>query len=89
MKKSFRLLILCLAACLLCAGCSAKEPASAATAGPTAVSEPAVLSAPAATEPPFIDLDLAGLSGNVVYAQVYNLVYEYEKWLYKKSDELV
>ena len=46
MKKAVRLLILCLAVCLLCAGCSAGE------------TEP---SAPSATEPPFIDLDLAGL----------------------------
>lgn len=68
MKKTVRLLILCLAVCLLCAGCSAGE------------TEP---SAPSATEPPFIDLDLAGLSGTVVYAQVYNLVCEYEKWLGK------
>ena len=32
---------------------------------------------------PFIDLDLSAMSGTVVYAQVYNLMYEYQSWLGK------
>ena len=34
-------------------------------------------------EQPFIDLDLAGMSGTVVYAQVYNLLSDPSPWLGK------
>ena len=34
-------------------------------------------------EPPVIDLDLSVLSGTVVYAQVYNMMYEPDTWLGK------
>lgn len=34
-------------------------------------------------EPPAIDLDMSGMSGTVVYAQVYNLVSDPDPWLGK------
>lgn len=69
---------LCLFSALLtfcCAACARQDPAadpgeSAAVTEPTAV-------------PAAIDLDLKGLSGVVVYAQVNNLVTDYESWLGK------
>ena len=44
----------------------------------------AVADAPAVTpEPLVVDLDLSRMSGTVVYAQVYNLMVDYEAWLGK------
>ena len=34
-------------------------------------------------DPITVDLDLSVMSGTIVYAQVYNLMYEYETWLGK------
>ena len=62
------ILMLCLMVCVL-SGC-AVSTADANT--------------PAATpEPLVVDLDLSKLSGTVVYAQVYNLMADYESWLGK------
>ena len=64
MKKVAMTLMLCLLACVM-AGCAAS---------------PADTNTPAATpEPPAVDLDLSKLSGTVVYAQVYNLMVDYER----------
>ncbi len=68
MKKIKMLLMLCLAGFVL-AGCAA----SAADAG----------ASPATLEPQAVDLDLSTLSGTVVYAQVYNMMADYESWLGK------
>ena len=57
-----------------CVSCARQDPTPAP--GEPAAAEPAA--APAA-----IDLDLKGLSGVVVYAQVNNLVTDYESWLGK------
>lgn len=68
MKKITMILILCLAAGVL-SGCA---PSTADTDAPAATPEPLTA-----------DLDLSGLSGTVVYAQVYNLMVEYRSWLGK------
>ena len=70
MKKLNLILILCLIACILTA-CAASD-AGIEKAAPIPTPQPLV-----------VDLDLSKLSGTVVYAQVYNLVYEYESWLGK------
>ena len=74
---------LCLIAVLLiiifCAGSCAVQAPAADPVQPDAEAEQAApASAPAA-----IDLDLMGLSGVVVYAQVNNLVTDYPSWLGK------
>ena len=67
---------LCLLSVLLtfcCAACARQDPASDAGAQAVHTEQP----------PAAIDLDLKGLSGVVVYAQVNNLVTDYESWLGK------
>ena len=68
MKKMAVMLILCLLTAIL-AGCAAS---SADNSAPPATAEPLV-----------VDLDLSGLSGTVVYAQVYNIMVDSEAWLGK------
>ena len=68
MKKLSVLMTLCLIVCML-TGCTA----STADGNASAPTEP--------PDPFFVDLDLSGMSGTVVYAQVYNLMCEYESWL--------
>ncbi len=68
MKKTILFLLLCLMSLAL-AGCAAS---GADTGAPAAAPEPLVA-----------DLDLSKLSGTVVYAQVYNMVTDYESWLGK------
>ena len=74
---------LCLIAVLLlfafCAGsCDGQAPAANPRQPAAEAGQAAPASAPAA-----IDLDLMGLSGVVVYAQVNNLVTDYPSWLGK------
>ncbi len=68
MKKKISVLVLCVLA-VLTISC----PISGAEA-PDALLTP---------EPAVIDLDLSVLSGTVVYAQVYNMMYEPKTWLGK------
>ncbi len=68
MKKIILILMLCLAGIFL-AGCAASTADTNAHA--------------ATPEPLAADLDLSKLSGTVVYAQVYNLMVDYESWLGK------
>ena len=70
MKKLITVTVLCLVACML----------TACAASGTDTSESSVTPTP---QPVVVDLDLSCLSGTVVYAQVYNMVYEYESWLGK------
>ena len=74
---------LCLFSILLlfafCAGSCAGQTPSADSGQPAAEAKQAVPSA----APETIDLDLKGLSGVVVYAQVNNLVTDYPSWLGK------
>ncbi len=68
MRRTSLFLLLCLVSLTL-TGCAASS---------------ADTNAPAVTpEPLKVDLDLSRLSGTVVYAQVYNLVSDYEAWLGK------
>ncbi len=68
MKKQLLALCLCLTLLSVCF-CPA-APARAEAAAPTA-------------EPLVVDLDLSQLSGTVVYAQVYNLMVDYQSYLGK------
>ena len=81
MKKKELSRLLCLLSVLftLCAAsCARQAPSSDARMPEVTSAEPAAAAAPAA-----IDLDLMGLSGVVVYAQVNNLVTDYQSWLGK------
>ena len=68
MKKTKVVLLMVLFSLLLAAG--AASDATPEDAAP-------------APEPAFIDLDLSGLSGTVVYAQVYNMMYDPDAYLGK------
>ena len=68
MRKRIAVLLICLSVTLMTTGTvSGAEPAGT---GP-------------APEPPAVDLDLSVLSGTVVYAQVYNMMYEPDPYLGK------
>ena len=68
MKRLFPVLLLCILS-ILVAACTV----SAAEAPDAAASR----------EPPAVDLDLSLLSGTVVYAQVYNMMYDPDAYLGK------
>ena len=70
MKKQMTIVVLCLIACMLTA-CAASNV------------DPAGSSVTPTPQPLVVDLDLSGLSGTFVYAQVYSMVNEYEAWLGK------
>lgn len=68
--KHAAIVMLCLILCLLCACSATAEDMDRPVMTPT-------------PQPLAVDLDLSNFSGTVVYAQVYNLMYEYESWLGK------
>ncbi len=68
MKKMIRIFVFLLSLSILMSGFSC------ISAGETAADS---------EEQPFIDLDLAGMSGTIVYAQVYNLLSDPSPWLGK------
>ena len=68
-KPAAVILALCLCILSLCAGCAQETEAPAA--------------APVTAEPVAVDLDLTVLSSTVVYAQVYNLMYDPAPYLGK------
>ena len=67
MKKPARNIVFCLMIAVLCVFLPFNASAEAA--------DPA--------EPPVIDLDMSGMSGTVVYAQIYNLLSDPAPWLGK------
>ncbi len=67
MKRTVRSIVLCLMAAVL--SVCLPFSAGAEAAGPA--------------EPPVIDLDMSGMSGTVVYAQIYNLLSDPGPWLGK------
>ena len=69
MKKALLLLLLC-AVCAVLTACASSTAAPTVTQAPTAA-------------PLTVDLDLANLSGTVVYSQVYNMMYEPDDYLGK------
>ena len=73
MKKGLLVFVLCIL-CAIMAGCSS----SGGKTDPPAVTEPATTK-----EPVTVDLDLSGMSGTVVYSQIYNLLSDPEPYMGK------
>ncbi len=80
MKKMILVLVLCML-CTLMAGCSSDNGAATK---PAVTAEPAATAEQSATEAPEkVDLDLSGMSGTMIYSQIYNLMCDPEPYMGK------
>ena len=80
MKKMILVLVLCML-CTVMAGCSSDNGAATK---PAVTAEPAATAEQSATEAPEkVDLDLSGMSGTMIYSQIYNLMCDPEPYMGK------